>query len=137
MIFRKTLFLTGLCVIGACLFSACLKNTPQPSSPSPTSFTPTQLPTASPVPRDQAEEPISNINCTEYNPHPLGESIAEKFSADYEEVMDWYCDGYAFEDILLALQTSQLSGQPPQKILEDLDTLTWEEIWENLNLTAE
>jgi len=67
----------------------------------------------------------------------MGESIAEKFSAGYQEVMGWYCDGYAFEDILLALQTSQLSDVPAEDILHELENHSWEEIWENLGLTAE
>ena len=67
----------------------------------------------------------------------MGESIADKFNAAYEDVMGWYCDGYAFEDILLALQTSQLVEDSPQSLLSRLDTRSWEEIWEELDLTTQ
>lgn len=134
----KSLFIMiGLLLLGGGLISGCLSaetNSPPTASlqkeptaaPSPTSTLPPNPPESS-----------SNINCTEYNPHPMGESIAEKFSAEYEDVMSWYCDGYAFEDILLALQTSQLAGEPAGKILDSLETQSWEEIWEKLGLTAE
>lgn len=64
----------------------------------------------------------------------MGESIAEKFDARYEDVMGWYCDGFAFEDILLALQTSQLTDELPGDLLEKLVNQSWEEIWKELGL---
>ena len=66
----------------------------------------------------------------------MGESIAEKFNSSYEEVIGWYCDGFAFEYILLALQTSQLVEESPGEILSRLASRSWEEIWEELDLTA-
>jgi hypothetical protein len=137
----------ALLVLSAGLLGACSGLGEQQALQTP-SLTPlptqTPFPVNSPTPRperteepSQVEDPVSNINCTEYNPHPMGESIAEKFSTEYQEVMGWYCDGYAFEDILLALQTSQLSDVTPDNILIQLDNHSWEEIWENLELTPE
>ena len=141
---KLTSFLLVILTAVGILFSGCLSlpaspprssPTPQPEKTSTAISTPTFAPSSTPLPTPGQEE--QNINCTQYNPHPMGESIAEKFNASYEDVMGWYCDGYAFEDILLALQTSQLVEESPQNLLSRLDTQSWEEIWEELDLTAQ
>ena len=73
-------------------------------------------------------------NCSTLNPHPLAEGMAEQFEVSYEEIMTWYCDGYAFSDILLALETEQLVDQPARDLLNLLQTHTWEEIWIDLGV---
>ena len=48
--------------------------------------------------------------------------------------MTLYCDGYAFSDILLALETEQLVDQSTEELLLLLETSTWEEIWQDLGV---
>lgn len=78
--------------------------------------------------------PGVDINCTETNPHPLGQSIAETFDLTYEEVMTWFCSGYTFEHILIALQTSRETDLPAEELLEMSESKSWEEIWEEVEL---
>ena len=75
-----------------------------------------------------------DINCTGTNPHPVGQSIAETFDLTYEEVMTWFCSGYTFVDILIALQTNRETDLPTEELLEMSETQSWEEIWEEVGL---
>ena len=73
-------------------------------------------------------------DCFEADPHPIGEVIAQDFDADYDEVMGWMCAGFSFEDILLALQTSELSGRPAGEILDETGSRSWSLIWQEAGL---
>ena len=75
-------------------------------------------------------------DCSAVNPHPLAESMTEQFEVSYEEIMTWYCDGYSFSDILLALETELLVDQSMGELLILLRTQTWEEIWQDLGLES-
>jgi len=76
-------------------------------------------------------EPTENpdTNCSAINPHPMAEGMAETFDFTYDQIMTWYCDGAAFSDILLALETDLLVEQSPEELLNMLEDSTWEEIW--------
>lgn len=79
----------------------------------------------------------SDTDCSALNPHPLAVSITEKFEITYDEVMILYCDGYAFSDILLALETSQLVDQNAGELLTLLETKSWEEIWSDSGISLQ
>ena len=50
--------------------------------------------------------------------------------ASYDQVMTWFCEGAEFEDILVALETQDVTGEPAGDMLQMLaDGLTWDEIW--------
>lgn len=83
---------------------------------------------------DQREED-RKTGCMDGETHPIGLSIAEKFDIPYEQVITWYCSDYEFEDILLALQTSKMTDAEPEVLLEQLRVKTWEQIWNELDLT--
>jgi hypothetical protein len=74
-------------------------------------------------------------NCSAINPHPMAEGISETFEISYDDVMTLYCDGYAFSDILLALETAQLVDNSAEELLMLLDDQTWEEIWQDLGVS--
>ena len=76
-------------------------------------------------------------NCSAINPHPVAEGMAETFDITYDEVMVLYCDGYAFSDLLLAYETTQLVDQSAEELLSLLETRTWEEIWDDLGLNKD
>ena len=85
------------------------------------------------------EELVENpdTNCSAINPHPVAEGMTETFEITYDEVMILYCDGYAFSDILLALETSELVDQSPEALLARLRTRSWQEIWDEFGISPE
>jgi hypothetical protein len=85
---------------------------------------------------ESSAEDIDNAqtNCAALDPHPLAQSMAEQFNVSYDQIMTWYCDGYAFSDILLALETEELVDQSAAELLKLLDSFTWEEIWQGLGI---
>lgn len=75
------------------------------------------------------------FDCYGSETHKIGEGIAEKFEIPYEMIMNWFCDGNQFEDILLALQTSQLITISPDELLtKRVNGQKWDNIWEDLGL---
>lgn len=75
-----------------------------------------------------AENP-DEINCTESGSHPIGQSIADTYDVSYQQVMDWFCSGYSFDNILIALETSSAVDIPTETLLQMLLEKEWEEIW--------
>ena len=88
---------------------------------------------------ESAGELVENpdTNCSAINPHPVAEGMTETFEITYDEVMTLYCDGYAFSDILLALETSELVDQSPEALLVRLRTRTWQEIWDEFGVSPD
>jgi hypothetical protein len=76
-------------------------------------------------------------DCSTLNPHPIAQGMVETFDVSYDEVMTWYCGGYAFSDILLALETSDLADVPVPDLLPLTETLSWNEIWDDLGVSHE
>ena len=75
--------------------------------------------------------------CLGTEPHPIGVNIAANYDVDYALVMDWYCDGNGFDDIILALETNAISND---LIVEDLlqlidEGMSWDEIWTEFGVT--
>lgn len=74
--------------------------------------------------------------CTEVDPHPMGVSIAEKFDVSYERVMTWFCSGHAFDEILIALQTSGMSDASVEELLTLRQSQPWDQIWVELGVVG-
>ena len=85
-----------------------------------------------PIPAD-----ADTSRCTEVDPHPIAEGIADKFDATYEEVMTWFCGGHPFDDILLALQTAELAERPASELLAIRGDRIWDQFWEELGLVSQ
>lgn len=81
-----------------------------------------------------ANSDTDNLECLNSEMSVLGRNIAAQFEdVSFEQIMDWFCSGAEFEDILIALQTEKVTGQPAQELLEMLVTdLTWDEIWQSI-----
>lgn len=75
--------------------------------------------------------------CLSEENNRIAQAIADDYDfTSYQEVMGWFCDGAAFEDILIALQTEELNGISAEEMLEMLSGgLSWEEIWQVIGLT--
>jgi hypothetical protein len=79
------------------------------------------------------EDPAGDCFATER--HKVGEGIAATFEIPYEQVMTWFCQGSEFDDILLALQTSEGTGLPVEELLEKrAGGQSWEDIWKAIGL---
>ncbi|MCD4801496.1 MAG: hypothetical protein K8R16_01000 [Anaerolineales bacterium] len=76
-------------------------------------------------------------DCSTLNPHPIAQGMVDTYDVSYDEVMTWYCDGYAFSDILLALETSDLADVPVPDLLPLARNQTWDEIWDELGISPE
>lgn len=63
--------------------------------------------------------------------HPIAESIAETFGVPYDQLMDYYCQGIGFEELLLALETASESNVDLEDVIAARQQQhTWEQIWE-------
>ena len=80
-------------------------------------------------------EQTGDTQCTDTDPHPIGQSIAETYDVSYQQVMGWFCSGYSFENILIALETSQAVDIPPETLLQMLLEKEWEQIWAETGFT--
>lgn len=66
-------------------------------------------------------------------PHPVAIMLANKFDKDVEEIMDYFCDGFGFGQIYLALQTELVTGVDYDTLLaERSEGKGWGEIWKDL-----
>lgn len=82
-------------------------------------------------PPAEVDAPV-DIHCTEEDPHPIGQNIAETYAVPYEQVMTWFCSGFSFENILVALETSDAADIPADALLQMLLEKEWEEIWDEI-----
>jgi hypothetical protein len=90
--------------------------------------------TVMPVPSEMVDSLPGDCYGTER--HPIGESIADQFEIPYTQVMEWFCGGVEFEDILLALQTQKTTGIEVEVFLNlRKDGLGWDEIWQEMGIS--
>ncbi len=77
------------------------------------------------------------VSCVEVEPHPIGQQIATTYSAPYEEVMKLFCNGDIFDDIVIAYQTSRLSGLSAAELLDKHAVAggDWDAVWNEIGLT--
>jgi hypothetical protein len=126
---RLHTFLAMLVLLAAC--TPAVVDSPIVTAP------PVDLPFAvsdqnEPAPMDEA---TVDYNCTDQNPHLIGQGIAAKYDASYQQVMTWFCSGYSFENIMIALETSDAVEIPADTLLEMRLEKEWEEIWSEIGLT--
>jgi len=83
-------------------------------------------------------DPDTGVNqetdCSTLNPHPIAQGMEETFDVTYDEIMTWYCDGFAFSDILVALETSEFAEVSVLDLLQLIEDQSWEEIWDDLGI---
>jgi hypothetical protein len=81
-------------------------------------------------------EPTEVFTCAGNNLHPIGQNIATTYEVSYQQVMTWFCSGYSFENILIALETSEAVDIPADTLLGMLIEKEWEEIWVEIGFVA-
>ena len=94
----------------------------------------TETPAAQESSETEQEAGKVTKHCPVPDPHPVAEDIAQKYDFAYEQITEWYCAGFSFEDILLALQTSQVAEVDPENLLARLKHQNWDQIWDDFDL---
>jgi|GEM_PF-2487492 len=87
---------------------------------------------------DQKDEEETAERCPTDNieAHPAGMKLSAQFNVEYEAVMTWFCQGYGFGEIMLALQTSQIYEEltPEELLAMKTETGGWGKVWQELGL---
>lgn len=87
---------------------------------------------------DEDEEEPSNTGyyCTQSEvPHPFGARLAENYDVEYATLQGWFCDGFGWGQVMLALQTGEITGEDPEALLElRRGGSGWGQIWQELKL---
>jgi hypothetical protein len=67
--------------------------------------------------------------------HPFGARLAERYGADYATLQAWFCDGFSWGQIMLALQTQKITQEDPGALLaERRGGSGWGQIWQERKL---
>ncbi|MCK6585804.1 MAG: hypothetical protein L6Q49_22090 [Anaerolineales bacterium] len=87
-------------------------------------------------PGEPGDGPATGFFCMQSEvQHPFGALLAERYSMDYATLQAWFCGGYGWGQIMLALQTGMITGGDPAALLEQRNSgLGWGEIWLDLGL---
>lgn len=64
----------------------------------------------------------------------MPEKIKTNSELTQTELMKWYRGGRTFQDIMKALQTSQLADISAEELLARIESQSWEEIWHELGV---
>lgn len=85
---------------------------------------------------DDPTEAYGGYFCTQSDElHPFGALLVERYDTDYETLQAWFCEGFGWGQIMLALQTSGISGDDPGALLtQRAGGAGWGQIWQGLNL---
>ncbi|MEW6649786.1 MAG: DUF5667 domain-containing protein [Chloroflexota bacterium] len=87
------------------------------------------LPDYEEQPPVEGEEPV----CYEGKAHPAGTKLAARYGVPYEDVMGWFCQGFGFGEIMLALEASQRTELTAEDLLLlKLELGGWGEVWKHL-----
>jgi hypothetical protein len=86
-----------------------------------------------------SSDPVTTdvASCTDVNPHPIGQGIAETYDVSYDQVMIWFCRGYSFDNIMIALETGEAVNIPAETLLDMLLEKEWEDIWAEVGFVNE
>jgi hypothetical protein len=85
---------------------------------------------------EEEDGPSTGYYCTQSEePHPFGTLLAERYETDYATLQAWFCGGFGWGQVMLALQTSEITGGDPGALLElRSGGAGWGEIWQELKL---
>jgi hypothetical protein len=87
---------------------------------------------------EEPEDTSAGYYCTQAeDQHPFGARLAERYETDYETLQEWFCDGFGWGQIMLALQTSEITEGDPAALLEARrGGQGWGQIWQELKLVG-
>jgi hypothetical protein len=110
---------------------------PQGTGTAPEASDTSPQPGVSPGPTEEPQVGTTGeTNCTGTNPHPVGQSIADTYDVSYEQVMTWFCDGYGFGEITLALETAKVATDytAGDLLASKGQGKGWGKVWQELGL---
>jgi hypothetical protein len=68
-------------------------------------------------------------------PHPVATGLSQTYAMPVEDIMNYFCNGHGFGQIMLALQTKAISGVDVSETLGSRESgMGWGEIWKNMGL---
>jgi hypothetical protein len=83
----------------------------------------------------EGEGPSESHYCTTDEVHPFGARLAATYAVDPALLQGWFCDGFGWGQIMLALQTGQVTGNDPSILLAERQNGSgWGDIWQQLKL---
>jgi len=69
------------------------------------------------------------------NDHPFAAAIAETYGASVSDVMGYFCNGFGFGEIMLALQTHQMNKEEISSMLDLRESNHgWGQIWQEMGM---
>jgi hypothetical protein len=82
------------------------------------------------------DDPSSGFYCTQSDiPHPFGARLAEHYNVEYTILQEWFCSGFGWGQVMLALQTGTITGEDPGGLLARRSNGEgWGNIWQSLRL---
>lgn len=75
-----------------------------------------------------------DTSCVDTEPHPIAQTISEKYDTTYDRVMEWFCSGVPLDDIMLGLETHDLAQIPVEELLVRASEVGWEQLWIEVGL---
>lgn len=80
--------------------------------------------------------PAEGYYCSQTEtPHPFGARLAERYNTEYATLQTWFCEGFGWGQIMLALETGQLTGNEAESFLAARsEGQGWGQIWKELGL---
>ncbi len=67
---------------------------------------------------DADDDEDEGDRCTGNDPHPAGEKLAAEYDVEYDDVMGWFCDGYGFGEIVLAIEAADQAEMDIDEVLD-------------------
>jgi len=69
------------------------------------------------------------------NDHPFAAAISETYGASVSDVMGYFCNGFGFGEIMLALQTHQMNNEEVSSMLDLRESKHgWGQIWQDMGI---
>jgi hypothetical protein len=73
------------------------------------------------------------------NAHPFAAGVAETYGVSEDEVMGFFCQGYGFGQIMLAIQTQKMEGVSSSvgaMLAARKDGMGWGQIWKDMGIVG-
>jgi len=87
--------------------------------------------------KEGLEGKLSSSYCSgkKENDHPFAAAISETYGISVSDVMGYFCDGFGFGEIMLALQTHQMNDEEISSMLDLRESgQGWGQIWQEMGI---
>jgi hypothetical protein len=100
------------------------------------SLTVTEITITDSVPPEEPLVSQDGYYCTQSDEmHPFGARLVDRYGMDYATLQDWFCSGFGWGQVMLALQTATITSDDPNSLLDARSAgQGWGEIWQELGL---